>query len=361
MSENNQVYNDEQFCYDVLDSELNPIEKIQKLNAMPQGSSDIVGEMIKFGPYLENYFEDKTVFFNNENIIDFIGGTVSHFEAMAQCVKELNNDEDYKELRKANSKYIMTVSTAAELVEKYFALYDIWENKSGTADEFYRVAMSLVEMCADYFKNAHILYNNDVVYYRFGQKALIEKFINGDSESSSKNAVKENSEDTSKNDSPTNAKVKSISKKLPAPLLWLSACGGVSLILTLVALFANQSVFNYILAVIGIAELVVAFVLFNRTSKIELLTCRECGGQREEVHRRYVNTTKHEKHIDQNPNKSADESIRYIYSYTHHYISTYTCKSCGCTVEKNTTDGGGCVTIYYSDRRKDTRTQPREF
>ena len=89
-------------------------------------------------------------------------------------------------------------------------------------------------------------------------------------------------------------------------------------------------------------------------------TCPQCGAKREH-HRTYLNTTEKEKFFERNPNKTADESIKYLIGYTHHYHSSFVCPECGETMESNTTDGGGCVTIYYSDRRKDTRTPPSEF
>jgi len=349
MSENNQAFRRERFCDDVLDSELNPVEKIRKLSAIPDGCPDIVEEMLKFGPYLENYFEAKSVFYNEENVIDFIGGTIVYFEAIEKCIKELSEDESYKELYKANKKYVMGAETAVSLANRYFALFDIWDNKSGTAEEFQREAEALVELCAEYFEATHVLHQNDIVYYRFGQKSLIENFIRGSQEYSSESSSQKEEAAPSE------------PKKSFAPLVWIIGCGAVCLTLCLVSLITKNSLFNYVLAGTGVLELVIAVVLFLQTSKKELYTCPECGGKRKEIHRKYLNTTKHEKFFEYNPNKTVDESIEWIYSYTHHYLSTYTCMKCGRSVEKNTTDGGGCLTSYYSHRRKDTRTDPREF
>lgn len=374
---------EETFCNSVLDSDLNPIEKMKKLCNNPACSENIVGEILEKAPYLENYLEDKPVFPNDEDLRNFLGGNWDRFDALERCVNEIRNNPKYKELHEKNKKYVFDVSTAVTLVNIYSNLEEMWvasdcDNREEVT-AFVNEALSLVEICAIYFKEARVKENNDIVYYRVGQKMYLEKYfdvLSGKSTETESSAEETKGENTQEEAVPTmssateqnNAKTpimpqgqkKPGLKKIGMPLILVGICG-IAFIISLVLALALDSLFgHFMLLGTGLVDFVVVFFMSSHVNKTRRLTCPECGAQRVQ-HRSYLETTKKEKFFERNPDKKADESIRFIITYTHWYLATFTCPNCGETLQEKVSDGGGVVTIYYSGREKDTRSQPREF
>ena len=149
-------------------------------------------------------------------------------------------------------------------------------------------------------------------------------------------------------------------KKPSASIIGIAICGGVFLVSVVLALLLDNLIGHFVLLGTGIVDLVIAFIMASRAAQRARLICPECGTHRVE-HREYLETTKTEKFFERDPNKKPDESIRFLISFKHWYLASYTCPKCGETMQEKVSDGGGVVTIYYSGREKDTRTQPREF
>ena len=76
---NEELFDEQQYLWDVLDSDLDPIEKIKKIADNHQlSSSDIIAELLQLAPYPENYFEQsKAVCANGEPFCDYWRVTLS--------------------------------------------------------------------------------------------------------------------------------------------------------------------------------------------------------------------------------------------------------------------------------------------
>lgn len=369
---------EEAFCNSVLDSPQSPIEKMKRLCNNPSCSENIVGEVLEKGAYLENYLEEKTIFPNNEDLRTFLGGNWDRFDALERCVNEVRNNPEHKDLYEKNKKYIFDISTAVTLVNIYSNLEEMWvefdSNNRKEVNAFVNEALSLVEICAIYFKEARVKENNDIVYYRFGQKNYLEKHFDVLSREAKKNenckeesAISETSATSTVEDQGNgSSQASSLNKKqnhrqkIGSTSILTAVSGGAFIISLVLALTLDSLLGHFMLLGSGLIDFIMAFMLASRANQQRLLTCPECGTQRIQ-HRRFLETTKKEKFFERNPDKKADESIRFIITYTHWYLATFTCPNCGETVQEKVSDGGGVVTIYYSGREKDTRSQPREF
>ena len=337
----------EKFCFEILDSDLDPIEKIKRLSKHPRFGGDLIAEMLEYGSHLENYFEHKCVFSNGEDVENVVHGEIAVFEAIGKCANEL----DFSKLSSDDRKFVQGAYVASEIARIYFDLYDFLYE--GTYEEKYNACSLIIKNCAVYFEDARVMLGNDLVYYRVGQKSKLDKIAEGWKDEPVETVAAETEEPMPKAEEKKKGKLSSFG-------ILTIVCAGIFALLMILAILLKNSVINFIMAGTGIVELIMAFVLSSKKEKMILFTCSECGSKREH-HRVYLATTQTEKYFERNPNKTADDSIRFNTGYTHWYMSTYTCTKCGNELKKKTSGGGGSVVQYYSGRVKDTRTPPSEF
>lgn len=111
---------------------------------------------------------------------------------------------------------------------------------------------------------------------------------------------------------------------------------------------------NTMLIISGIAELIVAFVLYKIMIHMERYNCPACAAKRVH-HRAYVRTTE----VDKEFSNQGGQTYKTI--YTHHYVDTYECPKCGETRTERITASGGEYTVLGSGKILDTRKPPKEF
>ena len=154
-------------------------------------------------------------------------------------------------------------------------------------------------------------------------------------------------------------KAKTFLKKIKVKHIILGALAIFSIVFFIIGLVkatdTSSNAGNIMLIVSGIAELILAFILYKVMIHIERYNCPNCAAKRVH-HRRYVRTSEVDKNF---PNQGG---TTYKTIYTHHYIDTYECPSCGETkTEYNITKSGGEYTVLGSGAIRDTRKPPKEF
>lgn len=160
----------------------------------------------------------------------------------------------------------------------------------------------------------------------------------------------------------SNEKVNQSGRSKPSgSKLGIVICGGLFVVSLILSLVLDNLLGPLLFLVTGLIDLVVAFVMFNRAASVDLVTCPECGGQRVEECRKYIETTEKEKYFERVPHKNPDETIYFQKTYKHWYLAMYVCQKCGKTDEKKVSEYGGVYTIYYSGRVKDTSKRPVMF
>lgn len=356
-------FNEEKYLWDVLDSNISAIEKIRKIADNPRSDPhNIIEALLAIGPFPAKYFE-------NEALYDYIATNWLRFKSLDKLITELKESGEYQELSKLDKKFMLDVNTAIGVFKLYAFIDDTVQTEDDVNPEvrekIYNAGVNVIEIFAEYFESARLKENNDVVYYRVGEtkklKDALKKFAEAE-EIDENDEARPNTNDAEQSDEKRHSVTQptsSVQKQSKLPTIMLGISGG-AFVISLILAMLGMSVGNYLLIAFAIIDVIAAIIIIGKVDKKALLTCPECGTQRVH-HRKYLETTKSEKFFDQNYNKSPDQSIRCIYGYTHRYLSTYTCPKCGNETQVKTSDGGGCVTVYYSGRRKDTRTQPREF
>ena len=100
----------------------------------------------------------------------------NRFDALERLDRELKAD---KALYEQNRRFSLDVGTAVTLYNLYTSLEELYEPSDSTNEAavraYYTEAMSLVEICAVYFKETRTMSESDVTYYRFGQSAIVKK------------------------------------------------------------------------------------------------------------------------------------------------------------------------------------------
>ena len=117
------------------------------------------------------------------------------------------------------------------------------------------------------------------------------------------------------------------------------------------AMDTSSNVGNNKLITSGIIELLLAIILYKIMMHQIRYNCPKCAGKRVH-HRRFVRTTE----VDKDYNGQGSKTI-----YTHHYVDTYVCPSCGETRTERITKRGGEYTIMSTGSVRDTRRAPQEF
>ena len=378
---------DEQFCKAVMESDHSPIEKMKLLSSNPYSSQNIISDMLQHAPYFENFIEEKSLFPNGEDIARFIVTNRNRFEALSECWNDLK--ENHEELYNANRRYALDVSTAVTLYELYETDALITYVPSNCQDRelvksFCKDAMTIVEICAIYFKETGLKSNNDIVYYRVGQELYLKKYFDILRE--------ERKEQTSTTDAPspketggegfTNASVniptenkekddpvsdpEESTKKAKKPpinkkkLIFIldAVCLAIFVILLILAITIKNSTINIIMLVTGVVEIASAALLFYIALQRERFTCPECGTKR--IHsREYLSTS--EKVTTSNYGRVNYPEGNKKTTFTHHYMDTYACPNCGTKTTNKVNKSGGEYIIFNNGHINDTRRDPREF
>ena len=117
------------------------------------------------------------------------------------------------------------------------------------------------------------------------------------------------------------------------------------------AMDTSSNVGNNKLITSGIIELLLAIILYKIMMHQIRYNCPKCAGKRVH-HRRFVRTTE----VDKDFKDQGSKTI-----YTHHYVDTYVCPSCGETRTERITKSGGEYTIMSTGSVRDTRRAPKEF
>ena len=379
---NEELFDEQQYLWDVLDSDLDPIEKIKKIADNHQlSSSDIIAELLQLAPYPENYFEQsKPVCANGEPFCDYIASNRLRFDTLNRYIKELKKEGEYEALYKANKKFFIDVDTAIAL----FMLYDYIDTLDSTEDvnspkiikEFYVTSLKIIDICTDYLEAARIKYGNDLVYYNVGQRSLMKKRflkeeegdepqsapteapkVNEPAKAESKRATVVE-EAASAVQQKNETKLPKKKKKFPFFAFYLIACSSISALLTLLAIITKDSLFNIILLVKGLLDIGTAYVLYKILLHKERFTCPQCGTKREH-HRHFKSTTTN---IISKPSKPGGGYVGFrTIEYTHHYTDTYTCPKCGEEQVEQVEKRGGYFKEYEDGRVEDRRSAPHEF
>lgn len=282
----------EKFCNEIVDSDIDPIEKIKKFSGYPKFGGDLVAEMLEHGSHLENYFEHKAVFSNGEDVEDVVHGAIDVFEAIIKCAEEL----DLNKLSVADKKFVLGAYTASRIAQIYFDLFDLLEE--GTYEEKYNACSMIIKMCAVYFEDAHVMFKNDLVYYRFGQQSKLDeiaeawKDVTADAaeesmpkaeKSSAQEGDKEEKAQRIDNDGVKEAQNQAAEdhgvpsdaaknkRKLSSFGIIALVCSGALVLLTILAILLKNSVINFIMVGTGIVELIIAYVLFSKKRKYDPL------------------------------------------------------------------------------------------
>ena len=154
------------------------------------------------------------------------------------------------------------------------------------------------------------------------------------------------------------SKIKPYLKKIKVKHVILGALALFAVVFFIVGLVkatdTSNSVGNNMLIMSGIAELLLAIILYKIMIHMERYNCPKCAAKRVH-HRRYVRTSE----VDKDFNNQGGRTYKTI--YTHHYVDTYVCPSCGETRTERITKSGGEYTELGNGTIKDTRKPPREF
>lgn len=131
---------------------------------------------------------------------------------------------------------------------------------------------------------------------------------------------------------------------------------GLILILTI----KTSSVGNFIIAVAGLIELIGSLALFGIFRHRQKFICPECGTKRTQ-HRKFLRTTQ-QQHTAIIHEKDGDSYQKRTVHYTHEYLDSFICPSCGETMEIHTKGDGGYVKYDgYGNIENDSRKAPKEF
>ena len=379
---NEELFDEQQYLWDVLDSDLDPIEKIKKIADNHQlSSSDIIAELLQLAPYPENYFEQsKPVCANGEPFCDYIASNRLRFDTLNRYIKELKKDGEYEALCKANKKFFIDVDTAIAL----FMLYDYIDTLDSTEDvnspkiikEFYVTSLKIIDICTDYLEAARIKYGNDLVYYNVGQRSLMKKrFIKEESEEKAEEPTEAPqsapehveapaaSEPAKAENTQSNAKIKvkkPIYQQPSAPFIWLLACLGAAILSAVLTIATMNAVISIVWLVISVAMLVIGCFFQNRIYHFERYVCPECGGKRT-LSKEFMETTENSRTYERNTNKSAGSDVKRRTSFTHWFRNTYTCTECGFESVKKESEDGGAITFYYDGRYENTLISYRNY